>query len=173
MEKKEVWKDIEEYEGQYQVSDQGRVRSLPNQTNKTIRILKPQTLPTGYLYVILCKDGKVKHYYIHRLVAQAFIPNDDPEHKTQCNHKSEEKWLNTVENLEWVSAKENSNWGTGKERSHQKRRKQIKQMDLENNVIKIWSSIYEAGQNGFNIGSISSCCLGKRKTANGYRWKYA
>lgn len=175
--KKENWRPVVGYEGLYEVSDLGNVRSL-----KRNKVLSPILDKDGYYIVNLHKDGKQKTYKIHRLVAEAFIPN--PDNKPQINHKSEIKTQNTVwvnedgtidldkSNLEWTTAKENTNWGTGIERCHQKRCKQIKQMDLENHVIKIWPSVNEAGRNGFNIGNISACCLGKRKTTGGYQWSY-
>lgn len=96
----EQWRDIEGYDGMYQVSDLGRVRSLKFGNE---RILKNHTLPSGYVQIGLSKNGRVKVKYIHRLVAQAFIPNDD-ESKTQINHRNECKSENRVSNLEWCTA---------------------------------------------------------------------
>ena len=99
----EIWKDIFGYDGMYQVSNLGRVRSLKF---GKVRVLRPGTNSAGYLIVILCKDGNRKYFLVHRLVAQAFIPNDD-ESKTQINHRNEDKAENKVSNLEWCSAKYN------------------------------------------------------------------
>ena len=99
----EVWRDIDGYDGMYQVSDLGRVRSL--KFGKT-RVLRPQKDKGGYLYVNLYRYRKMKHLYVHRLVAQAFIPNDD-ESKTQINHINECKSENHFWNLEWCSAQYN------------------------------------------------------------------
>lgn len=96
----EIWKDIEGFEGLYQVSNYGRVKGL-----KTNTILKPNE-HTGYLRVQLSKNGKQTNHFIHRLVARTFIPN--PENKPEVNHKDADKKNNHVENLEWVTSKENS-----------------------------------------------------------------
>ena len=101
--KNEKWKDIAGYDGMYQVSDLGRVRSLKF---GKVRVLRPQKNNNGYLIVGLYKDGKRKGITVHRLVANAFIPNDD-ESKTQINHINEDKSENKVSNLEWCSAQYN------------------------------------------------------------------
>lgn len=118
----EIWKDIEGYEGLYEVSSYGRVRSL-QRTRKgsygSIRIVYEKILnhkidKDGYHTVSLSKEGKMKYIRVHRLVAQAFIPN--PDNLPQVNHRDEDKSNNCVENLEWCDAKYNSNYGTAKER---------------------------------------------------------
>ena len=108
----EIWKDIEGYEGLYQVSTCGNVKSLPkvrrNGTGTYIqkeKLLKPSNTSTGYKKVELCKDGKRKSFKVHRLVAQAFIPN--PENKREVNHIDGNKHNNNVNNLEWVTSSEN------------------------------------------------------------------
>lgn len=166
----EIWKDIEGYEGLYQVSDQGRVKSL--QYGKE-RILKPGLSKYGYLSVTLYKDGNKKIYRVNRLVALAFIPNDDPEHKTQCNHINELTTDNRAVNLNWMTPKENINWCTCIERRTQKKSKAVKQLTLDGVLVAIWSSTAEVGRNGFNQGHISSCCNGRLKQYKGYKWKYA
>ena len=109
----EVWKDIEGYEGLYQVSTCGNVKSLPkvrrNGTGTYIqkeRLLKPSNTSTGYKKVELCKDGKRKSFKVHRLVAIAFIPN--PDNKPEVNHIDGNKINNNIDNLEWVTSSENS-----------------------------------------------------------------
>lgn len=103
---KEIWKDIEGYEGKYQVSNLGRVRSLVDSNgNKRIKILSYNKHPQGYLKVNLWRDNKVRYKYVHRLVARAFIPN--PNSLPQVNHISGVKTENNVQNLEWVSRIEN------------------------------------------------------------------
>lgn len=99
----EQWRDIEGYDGAYQVSDLGRVRSRKSGEWK---VMRPGKNNNGYQQVDLCKDGKVKRFLIHRLVAQVFIPNDD-ETKTQINHINECKSENRVRNLEWCTARYN------------------------------------------------------------------
>lgn len=170
----EIWKDIEGYEGLYQVSNQGRIKSLKYGKEN---ILKPGTDKDGYLYVNLCKDAKTKSYKVHRLVAQAFIPN--PDNKPQINHKSEEKWLNTVDNLEWATAKENTNWGGRNKCISQKlinnsnESKPVKQLSLDGALVTIWPSTRETQRNGFNQGAVCACCNGKSKTHKGFKWEYA
>lgn len=107
---KEEWKDIDGYDGIYQVSSAGRIRSKSRRVHnymKPGRYLRQNQKPNGYLYVGLVKpDGTVsKHEYVHRLVAQAFIPN--PEGLAQVNHKNHDKTDNRTENLEWVTPQEN------------------------------------------------------------------
>lgn len=101
----EVWKDIKGYEGLYQISDYGRIKSFYRTTTHT-RILKERTHRDGYLYVGLYKNGKTTTAKSHRLVALYFIPN--PENKPQVNHKDGNKLNNNVENLEWCTAAENA-----------------------------------------------------------------
>lgn len=102
----EKWRDIEGYEGVYQVSNQGRVKSLPrNGTIKSERILRPAANHAGYYNVLFSFNHLRKHFSVHRLVAKAFIPN--PENKPQINHIDGNKTNNTDSNLEWVTSKEN------------------------------------------------------------------
>jgi len=109
----EIWKDIKDYEGIYQVSNLGKVKSLDRIDSggrfRPEKILK-QNNNKGYLKVTLCKNKSVKYPNVHRLVALAFIPN--PDNKLQVNHKDENKKNNCVDNLDWVTAKENANYGT-------------------------------------------------------------
>lgn len=123
----EFWADIEGYEGLYQVSNLGRVRSLGRNykresINKTVhvepKILTPRQHPSGYLAVMLFTYDTVKEFYIHRLVAQHFIPN--PENKPIANHLDEDKTNNSVYNLAWATYKENSQWSTKTARAQRK-----------------------------------------------------
>ena len=166
----EIWKDIEGYEGLYQVSNQGRVRSLNYRKTGKTQVLKPGLSGNGYLNVQLVKNNKIKHVLVHRLVALAFIPN--PDNKPQINHKSEDKTLNTVENIEWATAKENINWGTRNKKVANKLSKPIAQKKLDGTIVKIWPSVNEAGRNGFEQANICDCCNGKRKTHKGYLWAF-
>lgn len=158
----EVWKDIEGYEGLYQVSNLGRVKN-----SRTGRILKFGKHKNGYLQVILCKNGKTKHYYIHRLVAKTFIPN--PQNKPEVNHIDENKENNHVENLEWVTHNENMKYGTrtlrvGKARS-------IPVICIETG-IEYYGVRECARQMGLQNSTIIKVLKGKRKTCGGYTFKY-
>ena len=114
----EVWKNINGYEGLYQISNNGRVKSLPKLAGKSWRkekILKTYLDKDGYVKVILCKENKTKFLSVHRLIAEAFIPN--PNEFPQINHKDENKQNNSLENLEWCTCKYNINYGTRTERA--------------------------------------------------------
>lgn len=168
----EIWRPIKGYEGLYEVSNMGRVRSL-NYRHKigNVQIKKLTKDNNGYLRVNLGLN-KIDRL-VHRLVAEAFIPNDDPEHKTQCNHINEDKLDNRACNLNWMTPKENVNWGTGIKRSVQNRQKPIKQLTLDGALVAIWSSMMEAQRNGFTAAAICKCCNGKIKTHKGFKWQYA
>ena len=110
----EIWRPIEGYEGLYEVSNLGRVRSLDrydsrNQFRKG-RIMKQNNDGRDYMSIQLCLNGKLKKYFVHRLVAEAFLPN--PDNLPQVNHKDEDKSNNRVDNLEWCTAKYNLSYGT-------------------------------------------------------------
>lgn len=186
---KEVWRDIYGFP-YYKVSNWGRVKSFWFGKEK---ILKPGKA-RGYLLVSLCKDGKQYTRKVHRLVAEAFIPNEDL-FKTQINHKNENKELNFVwinddgtvdeskSNLEWCTHVYNCNYGTRNERIVEKNRivqrngktksKVVLQYSLDGVFIKEWVSTREVErQLGFIHGNISACCLGKYHHAYGYIWQY-
>lgn len=110
----EVWKDIEDFEGMYQISNLGRVKSLNYRHTKRERILQQRLNRYGYCHVNLYKNGKHYTFLVHRLVATAYIPN--PNEKPQVNHLDECKTNNCVGNLEWMTHKENVNYGTAIER---------------------------------------------------------
>lgn len=123
MEQEEIWRDIEGYEGLYQVSNLGRVKSLERIDEmgrlRLGRILSPVIDRYGYLRVNLYKEGKRKTFQVHRLVGQAFIPN--PEGLPQINHKDEDPSNDRADNLEWCSRSYNINYGTRNERQVQTR----------------------------------------------------
>ena len=129
----ELWKDIKDYEGFYQVSNLGRVKSLSRSIYDSRgymiyrkgKIKKPSFDKNGYPQIGLCKNGTVITRKIHRLVAEAFIPN--PENKPEINHKDEDKLNNCVDNLEWVTEKENVNYGYGAKRRAESNRLLAKQ----------------------------------------------
>lgn len=178
--KKEIWKDIKGYEGLYQVSSYGRVRSVDRVTNyangeKRLykgRILRTANNTVGYFFCVLCKNGQTKKKYIHRLVAETFLPN--PNNLPEVNHKDENKASNFVSNLEFCSRSYNVNYGTAIQRRAEKRSRPVLQLDVNTGrVISEYPSLIETGkQTGFSQGNISMCCNGKRKTAYGYKWQY-
>lgn len=172
----EIWKNITGYEGLYQVSNLGRVKSTQYHNGTYERILKPSKGKNGYLSVALYKDKKCKWHLVHRLVAQAFL--DNPDNLSQINHKDECKTNNIVDNLEWCSASYNLNYNDGRKRRAEKqingkRSKTVYQYSLNGEFVKEWKSLMEIKRSmGFSVGNIGQCCLGKRKTSYGYRWCY-
>ena len=159
--KEEVWKDVEGYEGLYQVSNFGKVYSLPRAKAKG-GVLKPQ-INKGYERVILLKERKIETFSVHRLVATHFIEN--PNKYEVINHIDENKANNFVDNLEWCTQAENLQKFTGKGK--------ILQYDLNNQLIKIWNSSSEAQNTGeYDSSAIIKCCKGKRKTHKKSIWKY-
>ena len=180
----EVWKSIKGYEGLYQVSNMGRVKSLEriitkrNGLKQSVqgRILKPIVGQDGYLLVNLYdSSGKRKSFYAHRLVCETFL--DNPENKPCVNHIDENKTNNVASNLEWCTYKENNNYGTRNARiakaNVKNKSKPVGQYIRDGNLIKIWQSINEVErQLGFRKSHISEVARGKLKTAYGYVWKY-
>ena len=164
----EVWKDILGYEGQYQVSNLGRVKSLKLGNDKIMSLRRDKD---GYLLVNLWKNHERKTFKVHRLVSQTFITN--PQNLPQVNHKDEDKTNNCVENLEWCSAKYNNNYGTHIQRSAEKQSKPVLQYEKSGKFVREWKSGHDIERNlGYSQRNISSCCLGKYKSAYGYVWKY-
>lgn len=171
----EIWRDIQEFEGLYQVSNLGRVRSLERVvrfgTNKrlTKSIIMQQTLAkNGYLSVMLCNGSYTKRRYVHRLVAQAFVYNDDPLHKTEIDHINRIKTDNCIENLRWVDRPEQL-----KNRDISKHLKPVIQLTLNNEFVNQFNSIKEASvQTDINDECIRQCCHNKRKSAGKYKWVF-
>jgi len=184
----EIWKDVVGYEGYYQVSNLGRVRSLdrildkPNiltggQTVRKGKIIS-QRLKTGYMYVNLCAHDRRKGHRVHRLVAKAFLPN--PESKPQINHKNGNKKDNRVYNLEWATASENQKHAYKNGFTEPWNKKKV--MCIENQ--KVFGSSFKAAEwlndkhfsNTKKIKVIADkirlCANGHRKTAYGKRWKF-
>lgn len=168
---REGWRDIAGYNNYpvYQVSTLGRVISF---TRKGSRILKPFQ-KHGYLYVALTRNGKRNDFRVHRLVAEAFIPN--PDNLPEVNHKDEDKTNNRVDNLEWITPKENANYGNRNRAISQKVKKAVARVDPHTGKdLEVYDSVTEAASyiGGASKAHISDCCKGKRKTSGGYKWRY-
>ena len=171
----EEWRDVVGYEGLYQVSDQGRVKSLERKDclGRTVkeRILKPGVVGSGYLMIGLCTGGKQKMFSVHRLVCQSF--HENPGNKSDVNHINENKTDNRACNLEWSTRRENLNHGSRNERAAKARSKPVGQYTRDGDLVKVWPSTQEAErQAGFNHGNISEVANGNRKTAHGFIWRY-
>ena len=168
---KEIWKDIPNYEGIYQVSNLGQVKSLKRPHRLKEKILKLWVTRNGYYRVELWKQSIKKEYFVHRLVWIAF--NGQIPENMQVNHINEVKTDNRLKNLNLMTCKENTNWGTRTERQAKKLSKVVLQFTLEDILIKEYPSIRQAErENGFSHQNIVNCCNGKQKTAYNYIWKY-
>ena len=169
-------KEIEEFED-YQISDDGRVWS-----KKSNKWLKSYMDRGGYFFVCLYKDGVNHNKRVHRLIAEAFIPN--PDNKPCIDHINTVKTDNRVENLRWVSYKENNNnpitmkkyCETHKGKNFIKKKlKTVYQYTLDGKLVKKWKSATDAelkGLKGFTNSGISMCCRGKLKKHKGFKWSY-
>lgn len=153
-------KDIQNYTGLYAITEDGRVWSYRNN-----KFLKPTPNSGGYLTVGLNRNGNRKTYYVHKLVAEAFIPN--PDNLTEVNHISEVKTDNRVENLEWISRKDNNNYGTRTERTAAAHRKAVYCVELD----LVFESQTEATK-ALNLpkSGISNVLNGRQKTTKGYHF---
>ena len=175
----EEWKDIKGYEGKYQVSNTGKVRSLKYRRSNHIKEMAPQNNGHGYYWVAFRNgSGKKDYNYVHRLVAEAFIEN--PHGYETVNHLDEDMANNMVDNLEWCTMKYNLSYGTRHSReivTQQKthpNRKAVAQYDINGKLIKVYGSQREAARDtGLYSTSISMCCRGKLKTTGGYVFSFA
>lgn len=190
---KEIWKDIKDYEGMYQVSNLGRVRSLDKIVNgsnqygahfikiRRGKLLKLHISNNGYYRVILVSDNKNKNFLIHRLVAKAFIPN--PNNLPEINHIDGNKSNNIIDNLEWCNHSYNIQHRINvlgikmktehlqRYRNNQKRK--INQYDKQGNFIKQWNCINDITKKlKIPHSNITACCKGRLNTAHGYKWEY-
>lgn len=178
----EIWRPVPNYEGFYEVSNAGRVKSV----YRYKRILKPMISNTGYERVDLFKNKVREQFSVHRLVAMAFIQN--PYNKPYVNHKDENKLNNSADNLEWVTHVENCRYGTAIERrtkhfDYSKRKinnvgqieacsKPIAQYTKDGKFVRNWKSASEcARENGWTVSCIRRNCLGERSTAYGFVFK--
>ena len=177
---KEIWKAIVGYEGLYEVSNLGMVRSLDRYVpHKTFgkKYCKGHMMAThinnaGYVTVNLCKGNRYRSFDIHRLVAIAFL--DNPDGLLEVNHIDENKKNNCIENLEWVTKQQNEKHGTKRIRQSEKIKQRVIQYSVDGQFIKEWGSPTDAevSISGKPTGAISHCAKGKTKTAYGYVWKY-
>lgn len=166
----EVWLQVPDYP-LYEVSNLGRVKSnnLRNHNKPLIMSVSPDK--DGHLKVRLSKDGKAKNFFVHRLVASAFIPN--PKDFPVVNHKDENPANNHVENLEWCTVKENTVYNQMPKRRASSLRRPIAQLDDTGNVIRVWESRSEiVAETGFKGSNITRVCQGQRRQAHGYGWRY-
>ena len=165
----EIWRDIKDYEGYYQVSNRGIVKSLERMKRNNggyqkipEKILKVYDNGKGYLRVQLCKDGKVKNCRINRLVAQAFLPN--PNNLPEVNHIDQDKTNNCVENLEWCTTQYNVEYSQAKA---------VIGINKISGLILEFPSLMEAErQTGISNKHICDCLKGRCKSAGGYYWQY-
>lgn len=193
----EIWKDIKGFEGLYQVSNLGRVRSLGFDKYHKGIVLKPAfDGKKNYLFVVLRNKGVKKLINVHRLVAIAFIPN--PNNLPCVNHKDENKTNNKADNLEWCTVKYNSNYGNSKTRMIESRKsnpnyrqsltqgqitrnklrctgseKPVLQFSLQGDFIREWKSLTTVEREcGISRAGITRCCNGVYKQCKGYLWKF-
>ena len=152
----EIWKDIEGYEGFYQVSNYGRVKSLNyNRTGKAKEL--KQSINLGYKYVILYKDNKRKKFLVHRLVAQAFVPN--PNEYLEVNHIDENKANNCVWNLEWCTRLYNNNYGTINERISKAKKGKKHTEEAKKKMSERKKKRIQCLNNGQIFNSITEACI--------------
>ena len=169
----EIWKPVVGYEGLYEVSNYGNVKSLNWQNTKKEKCLYLKKHNKGYFQVELVKNKKRKMMLVHRLVAEAFL--EKQVNKTQINHKDYNRKNNNVENLEWCTGSENMIHSALRKKSNPiKRMEKIVQYDLQGKIIKIWDNcICIKKEKNYHQTSIFECCERKRKTAYGFIWRYA
>jgi hypothetical protein len=175
----EIWKNIKGYEGKYQVSNLGRIKSLYRWNGKAFykreHIMESYiNNKNGYIYIALMKNNKNKNCRLHRLVAEAFIPN--PENKPQVNHIDGDKTNNNANNLEWCTQSENELHAYNKGLANSDNKKfKVFQYDMQGNLLNIYDSLQEASdKTGVHISKISYCINNKYKYRNKrekYVWK--
>ena len=180
----ELWKDIPNYNGLYQASNMGNIRSLDRMVNakngskclKKGKMLIPQILHDGYYQVRLCDNGKSRQYRIHQLVAMCFV--EKQKGNNQVNHIDECLTNNNASNLEWCTISYNNNYGgriqrIKKSMKNGKNSKSVIQMDLNGKIIKEWDSMSEVQRVlGISSSKIAMCCKGKRNKTGGFKWSY-
>lgn len=193
MRLEEIWIDIKDYEGYYQVSNLGSVRSVDRYIEynngrihfRISQVLKFKLDKGGYQYVVLSKNNIQKTKKIHRLVLESFNSNTDTVNRLEVNHKSGIKTENFLDNLEWVTKSENmlhafknnlktpTKYWLNKKGKENHKSKTVYQYDFKGNFLNEFGSTHEANRlTGVNQGHIASVCRGERNSAGGYYWKY-
>lgn len=159
------WRQVLEHQN-YEVNNLGQVRH-----KKRKQILKPRSNNGGYQYVNFKIEGKNTNFGVHRIVANAFIPN--PNGYAEVNHKDYDRTNNCIENLEWVTSSQNKQHAYLKEENKVSRGKKVEQYTLDGNYIKTFNSVSEAAM-AMNccVAAISNCCSGRSKTSQKYRWRF-
>ena len=186
----EEWKPVKGYEGYYEISNYGNVKSVDRIKKEICRhggyrttfhkgkYIKQFENNKGYYFVRLSKSNAIEKKYLHRLVAEAFIPN--PENKPEVDHIDGKPQNNNIKNLQWATHKENLNNPIAKQRwSKTKKGKAnielaipVYQYTIDGKFVKKWYSAVEAGENGFSKMSVWKCCNNKQKNHKGFIWKY-
>ena len=167
----EEWRDIEGYEGLYQVSNLGRVRSMNYRNKKHARIMSPTRVGRGYKGITLWKDKNSRRFTIHKLVAMTFLPN--PCNKENVHHIDGNMYNNAVSNLEWVTIQEHSFIDNRGDKLNKK--KAVCQYTVDGVLLNTFCSMQEAQrQTGVHASNIIGCCRHRKnfKTAGGFTWKY-
>lgn len=175
----EIFVPIKGYEGLYEVSNLGRVKSF--KMYKDGKLLKLTIMKIGYLRVTLCKNDVQKPFYVHRLVALHFVENPNPKEFNVINHKDENKLNNVYTNLEWCTQTYNQHYGTARQKQAEKLRgvlntkksKPVEAYNDDGKIIYTFPSLMEAHRHGFDFRLVSAVCRGKRYYHKGLHWRYA
>ena len=176
---KEIWRSVDGYEGYYQVSNNGKIRSVDRSIinskgiKRKIRGSQLKLTPDkdGYLKTTLCKNNKKENVFVHRVVASTFIDNEDT--LPEVNHKDENKTNNTIKNLEWCTSQYNTNYGERNKKINKNRRKKVVGICLETGECKEYESISETKKDGFTPQSVSLCCNKRLLNSHkGYNWNF-
>lgn len=160
-----MWKDISGYKKLYRASNSGEVYSI-----RSKKLLKPGVGKNGYEIVVLCYKNKPITKYVHRIIAELFVPKI--KNKKIINHLDENKCNNKSSNLQWATYRENMLYGNAIEKLSIIKSMPIEQLTLDNKVIKVWRNPRKAAKKGFNAWHIHSCCNGRAKTHSGFKWRY-
>lgn len=179
----EIWKDIHGFEGVYQISNKGNVRSF---NRKCPQILAARPNSRGYLRVELKTNGKCEQWFVHRLVALHFVENPCPDKYTIVNHLDCNYLNNNAENLEWTTLSGNSqhavkhgrmdrtkDWLQHLRETNEKNGKSIIATHIETGEMLFFKCLNDCAQKGFQPSCVCQCCKGMRKTHKHYQWHYA